>query len=281
MRVAHTGAATPLASLEDDVATAARIGADGLEIWAPKLGPALERGGPAALAALLRRHRVAVVSLAPVPDVLFRDPGGLEETVERVHRLSELARALGATWIVLTPGERPDGADERDVQHEAHATLSRLAQISERYDVGLALTPEGRPRAAVRTLVAAAALVELARRPALALALAPDTFHLYAAGSSPEELKACRPRQLALLRLADAPADVEPESLRDADRLPPGEGVVPIDRVLALVRELGAEPPAVVPVVPREPGDPTEWARRLRDQALALGRGARPVRPRR
>ena len=86
MRVAHTGAATPLASLEDDVATAARIGADGLEIWAPKLGPALERGGPAALAALLRRHRVAVVSLAPVPDVLFRDPAGLEETAERVIR---------------------------------------------------------------------------------------------------------------------------------------------------------------------------------------------------
>jgi hypothetical protein len=57
--------------------------------------------------------------------------------------------------------------------------------------------------------------------------------------------------------------------------------VVPIDRVLALVRELGAEPPAVVPVVPREPGDPSEWARRLRDQALALGRGAGPVRPRR
>ena len=279
MRVAHTGAATPLASLEEDVATAARIGADGLEIWAPKLGPALERGGPAALAALLRRHRVAVVSLAPVPDVLFRDPGGLEETAERVHRLSELARALGATWIVLTPGERPDGADERDVQHEARATLSRLAQISERYDVGLALTPDSRPRAAVRTLAAAVALVELARRPALALA--PDTFHLYASGSSPDELKACRPRQLALLRLADAPADVEPGSLRDAHRLPPGEGVVPIDRVLALVRELGAEPPAVVPVAPREHGDPSEWARRLRDQAQALARGAPPVRPRR
>src|SRR5207253_6396900 len=159
------------------------------------------------------------------------------------------------------------------------ATPSLLPQPTERYDAGLALTPEGRPRAAVRTLAAAAALIDLARRPALALA--PDTFHLYAAGSSPEELKACRPRQLALLRLADAPADVEPEALRDAHRLPPGEGVVPIDRMLALVRELGAEPPAVVPVAPREPGDPGEWAGRVRDQAQALGRGAGAGRPRR
>ena len=279
MRIAHTGAATPLVSLEDDVAIAARIGADGLEIWAPKLGPALERGGPAGLGGLLRRNRVAAVSVAPVPDVLFRDEAGFEETVARIHRLSELARALGATWLVLTPGERPAGADERDVHREARVTLARLAQVSERYDVGLALTPDSHPRAAVRTLAAAAALIEAARRPTLALA--PDTFHLYAARSSPDELKACRPGWLALLRLADAPADVEPGSLRDADRLPPGEGVVPIDRVLALVRELGADPPSVVPVASGEGTDPSGWAKRLGEQARALGRNTESARPHR
>ena len=43
MRIAHTGAATPSASLEGDILTAARLGADGLEIWAPKLASVLER----------------------------------------------------------------------------------------------------------------------------------------------------------------------------------------------------------------------------------------------
>jgi 2-keto-myo-inositol isomerase len=279
VRVAHTGAATPRLSLEDDIAVAAGIGADGLEIWAPKLGPALERAGPAGLAALLRRHRVAVVSLGPVPDALACDPAGTEETVARVHRLSELARALRAPWIVLTPGERPAGADERDALDEARITLARLAQISERYDVGLALTPDGHPRAAVRTLGAAAAVLDAAARPGLGLA--PDTFNLYAARSSPDELKACRPRWLALLRLADAPADVAPESLRDAHRLPPGDGVAPIDRLLALARELGAEPPAVVPVAPGADGDPSGWAKELRERALAFERNVGSGRARR
>lgn len=277
MRVAHTGASTPSASLEDDVGAAARIGADGLEVWAPKLRAALEPGGPAGVAATLRRHRMAAVSIAAVEDVLFRDRAGLEEATANVHRLSELARALGAAWIVLTPGERPDGADDRDVHHEGRATLSRLVQLSERYDVGLALTPSGHPRAAVRTLATAAAIVDAVRRPALALA--PDTFELYAAGSAPEEVTACRPRWLALVRLADAPRDVEREALRAGHRLPPGDGVAPIARFLGLVRQLGADAPAVVPVPPRDPGDPVGWARHLRERALAAERDSRLSRP--
>jgi 2-keto-myo-inositol isomerase len=270
VRVAHTGASTPLLSLEDDVAIAAGIGADGLEIWAPKLGPALERAGPAGLTALLRRHQVTVVSLAPVPDALSCDQAGAEEALARVHRLSELARTLRASWIVLTPGDRPAGADERDGQDQARIALARLAQISERYDVGLALTPDSHPRAAVRTLAAAAAVLAKTARPVLGLA--PDTFSLYAARSSPEDLTACRPRWLALFRLADAPGDVEPESLGDADRLPPGDGVAPIDRLLVLARELGAAPPAVVPVAAGADGDPRAWAQRLRERALAVER---------
>jgi 2-keto-myo-inositol isomerase len=273
VRVAHTGAATPVVSLDDDIRIAERVAADGLELWVPKLWPSLERVGIEGLKSALRRQRVAPLTLAPVADVLFRDLAGIEETIAAVHRLAEVGRALGAGWLVLTPGARPDGADERDVALEARARLPRLLDIAGRYDVGLALTPGGRPDASVRTLAAAAAIVDAMDRPGLALAV--DTFALYASHSAPEEVKACRPGWLALLRLADAPGDIEPESLRDRHRLPPGDGVVPIAQWIGLIRQLGADPVAVVPVAPADSADAEGWVRQLRERALAIAQEPR------
>jgi sugar phosphate isomerase/epimerase len=275
VRVAHTGAATPATSLPDDIVIAGRIDADGLEVWAPKLAPALAADGLAGLRERFRRERVRALSIAPVADVLFRDQAGREEAAATVHRLAEVARSLGAAWLVATPGERPEGADDRDVGHEAGVTLTRLAELTGRYDVGLAITPDGHPRSALRTLAAAVSIVVRCRHHALGIA--PDTFHLHAARSGPDEIAGCPPGRIAILRLADAPAQIEPEALRDADRRPPGHGVAPVGRLIALCRRLGVDPPAVVPVPPpAAEADHAGWARRLREQALALEHGPAP-----
>ena len=67
------------------------------------------------------------------------------------------------------------------------------------------------------------------------LGLAVDTFHFHVSGSSLEDLRQCRPRAIALLRLADAP-EGERETLRDHHRLVPGTGVAPVRAVLGVVK---------------------------------------------
>lgn len=270
MRFVHSGLATPAASLEDDCRIAARLAADLLEVAADKLGPALERGG---LAGLLRRHGVRACSVAAVEDVTFRDLAGLEAVTAAVHRLSEVARSVGATWLVVTPGERPDGADERDALREARETLGRLARIGERYDVGIALCPLGRREASVRTLRQAMAVVDAVGRRSVALAL--DTFELWAARSTPGDLKACHPRWLAMLRLADAERGVEPEQARAHHRRCPGDGAIDLSAWLAVAGALVPDLPVTCPVAP-PPGTPADeaegWARRLRERTLDASR---------
>ncbi len=274
MRFVHSGLATPIATLEDDCRIAARIGADAVELAGEKLAAARERLGSAGLAGLLRRHGTRGLSLAAVADVTFRDLAGLEAVAETVHRWSEAARAAGADWVVVTPGERPDGADDRDAAREARETLVRLARITERYDVGIALCPLGRPGASMRTLRQALAAVEAAGR--RSVALAPDTFELWAAGSTPDELKACPPRALAMLRVAGAAPDVPPEGARAHHRRAPGSGAVPVGAWLAVARVLAPDLPLTAPVSPPA-GTPAaeaeDWARRLREQTLDLARG--------
>lgn len=269
MRFLHSGLATPRAELDEDARIAGRIGADGLEVDVAKLAPALERWGVAGVKNALRRHDTRAVSLATVDDVTFRDLAGIEEVEAKVHRLGEVGRALGATWIVATPGERPDGADERDAAREARATLERLARIGERYDVGIAFLPLGRPHASVRTVRQAITVVEGVGRRALGLAV--DTFEAWAAGSQADDLKVCPPRRLAMVRAADAAPDVDPEAARAHHRREPGVGPVPVAAWLAVAQALAADVWVTSPVAGEGDAAPEDWARRLRGRTLEAG----------
>ena len=268
LRLAWSGACAPALALEDDLIAAAAAGYDAVELSLSKLWADLGRRNPDGLADLLKRRRLAVVALGSITDGTFRDGAGLEKVVAEVHGAATLARRLGASWVVVEPGERPDGADERDVLREGRESLDRLCRASERYDVGVALMPVGSAWASLRTVRQALHVIEAVGRRSLGLAL--DTFQFHVGGSSLDDVRQCPARAIALLRLADAPAG-ERESLREQHRLPPGAGVAPIRALAGIVRALGAQAPAVVHVpMPGGEGDAAGWARRLREATLRL-----------
>jgi sugar phosphate isomerase/epimerase len=268
VRLAWSTASLPGLALDDDLAAAAAAGFDAAELWLPTLWPDLERHGPEGLASILKRRRIAAVALGPVADATFRDDAGRDRLIAEVHGAATLARQVGASWVVIQPGERPDGADERDALHEARDTLDRACRASERYDVGLALMPLGFAWASIRTLGQALRAIESVGRRSLGIAV--DTFHFHLGGSSLDDLRQTRARLVALVRLADAPAG-DREGLREHHRLVPGQGVAPIRPILGILKVLGAATPAIVHApMPDGDGDASGWARRLRESALAL-----------
>jgi 2-keto-myo-inositol isomerase len=272
VRLALSGASVPDLPLESELTAAAAGGFDAIELWLPKLWPALERSGPEALTSSIKRARLSPTSLAAITDATFRDLAGREALAAQVHGAAALARSLGASWVVVEPGELPDGADARDALREGRDSLTRLCLIAERYDVGLALLPLGFTWASLRTVRQALQVIEGVNRRSLGLTL--DAFHIHLARSSLDDVRGCRPRWLALLRLGDAPPG-EPETLREHHRLPPGQGVSPVRELTSIARALGADPPVVVHApMPREAGDPGGWIKRLRAAALDVVRTA-------
>jgi len=276
VRPVWSGASAPSLALEEDLAAAAAAGFDAVELALSKVWPDLERRGPDGLAESLSRRRLAVTSLGPITDVTFRDAAGLEKVVAELHGAATLARRLGATWVLVEPGERPDGADERDALREGRDTLDRLCRAGERYDVGVALMPVGLAWASLRTVRQGLHVIDAVGRKSLGLAV--DTFHFHVSGSSLDDLRQCRARAIALLRIADAP-EGERETLRDHHRLVPGTGVAPVRAVLGVVKALGAAPPVAVHVpLPRGESDAAGWARRLREATIGLLRDAESAR---
>jgi 2-keto-myo-inositol isomerase len=276
VRLALSGACAPDWPLEDELTAAAAAGYEAVELWLPKLWAVLERSGPDAVAAALKRRHLAPAALAPIADATFRAGAGLEAVTAEVHGAAALARAFGAPWVVVQPGERPDGAGERDALREGRHTLGRLALAAERYDVGLAICPLGSAWSSIRTVREAGDIIEAVGRKSLGLAL--DTFHMHLAGSRPEDIGHLRARWIGLVRLADAPAG-EPEALREAHRLPPGEGVIPLGDIVARVRALGATEATVVLACPLTGGlgEAAGWAKRLRERAAAVLRAPAPA----
>jgi len=275
VRPVWSGASAPLLPLEDDLTAAAAARYDAVEVSLPKLWPYLEQRGPDGLGNLLKRQRLAAVALGPVTDATFRDAVGRDRLVSEVHGAAAIARQLGADWVVVEPGERPDGADERDAIREARDVFDRLCRATERYDVALALMPVGFEWASLRTVGQAVRVIEAVGRKSIALAL--DTFHFHVGGSSLDDVRRCRARAIALIRIGDAPAR-DRDGLREHHRLLPGDGVAPIRALVGVVRALGGDPPAIVHVpIPAGEGDATGWARRLREVTLDIIRDPEPA----
>ena len=175
VRLALSGACAPDWPLEDELTAAAAAGYEAVELWLPKLWAVLERSGPDAVAAGLKRRHLAPAALAPIADATFRAGAGLEAVTAEEHGAAALARAFGTPWVVVQPGERPDGAGERDALREGRHTLGRLALAAERYDVGLAICPLGYAWSSIRTVREAGDIIEAVGRKSLAWPSIPST----------------------------------------------------------------------------------------------------------
>ena len=66
-----------------------------------------------------------------------------------------------------------------------------------------------------------------------------DTFHFHAGVSKLEDLDDLRPGEVEHVHFHDVPRSVPRELLVDADRIPPGTGVIPLGRVVDALRRIG------------------------------------------
>jgi sugar phosphate isomerase/epimerase len=144
-------------------------------------------------------------------------------------------------------------------------TVAAFAALCERAQpYGLRPVLEFMVFTAVKTATQALAIVERAGHPAGGVLV--DPLHLARAGGSPAEvaaLVAAHPARFPYMQLCDAPLAAPDDLYREAveDRLPAGEGELPLDQLLA------AMPPGVplsveTPVRALAGLDPAERARR-------------------
>lgn len=160
------------------------------------------------------------------------DRATLEDDLAR--RL-EVCVAIGASFCLVVPPRVPGLTEERAMDG-VRAGLTVARDAAARVGVGVAFEFLGFADCPIATPEAAAAAVDGIDDVRLVV----DSCHWHASGS--RSLDPISIDRLAMVHLNDAPAK-PPREIEDADRLLPGEGVIRLAQLVAMLRERGYRGP--------------------------------------
>jgi len=232
---ATTGARVDLAT---DIRVAGEAGYQVVELRDTKIERYLASGGTlASLRGLLQQAGVEVLSINALEDSTLRVGPALEPVLARTRTFCEWARALGCPYVISVPSFLPpEGLDEGQVRVRTAAALRAMAAVAGEYGVMVGFEFLGFPANSVNTLRAARAIVDDVGDPRVGLVI--DAFHFYAGGSRLEDLDGLDGSRVFIVHLDDAEPG-PPAALTDAQRLWPGEGVIPLKPLLTRLEEIG------------------------------------------
>jgi 2-keto-myo-inositol isomerase len=236
MKIALNGATTMNADLETDIKAAGQAGFELIEIWASKLRAFLESSTTADLKTLLEQNNVEPYSINSIEHITFRNIEDYEKIKTETKEFSRIAGEIGCPYVVVVPGKLPENPSEEKIIEESVRVLNELADISEKYNVGLAFEFLGQTDCSVQTLDLDKKIVEKVNRENVGLVI--DTFHFYAGNSSFEAIETLDPEKLFIFHINDA-EDLPKEKLTDAHRLYPGLGILPIKEIKERFDKIG------------------------------------------
>jgi 2-keto-myo-inositol isomerase len=237
VRAALNGATLGPCSLEDELSATAAAGFDLVELRAPKLTETNN------LRAALETHGLRAWSINSLEAV--GEAPGLDA---EARRLAEIAGASGCPYVLCVPGRVRDGLED---------AVGALAGACSSEGATLAFEFMGFGWSAVRTLTDALAVADGAGRIPVVI----DTFHWARGGGTLAELEAVDAERIAVVHVNDVP-DRPLDTLGDADRVLPGDGVLPLPQVVAALRGGGFDG-----VLSVELFNPGIWSRGLRPAA--------------
>jgi 2-keto-myo-inositol isomerase len=264
MKLAMNGATTMRADLETDIKAASAAGFDLIEIWAAKLREFLKTDSVGDLKKLLNENNLEPYSINSIEHITFRSAEDYEKIKTETEEFSKIAGEIGCPYVVVVPGKLPENSSEKIIAEESVKVLNELADIAEKYNVGLAFEFLGQADCSVQTLDLDKKIIEKVNRKNVGLVI--DTFHFYAGNSSFEAIETLNPEKLFIFHINDA-EDLPKADLTDAHRLYPGEGILPIREIKERFDQIGYDRMVSIEIFRPEywAQDPFEVARKAKE----------------
>jgi 2-keto-myo-inositol isomerase len=232
--------------LRDDLRAAATAGYRFVEMRDAKIEQHLATGGN------LRELRdqaqdagLSILSVNTLEDSTYAQGARLEELVAQCRRLAAWAEALDCPYLIVgpsypSPGTTSPGGLLSDVRERAVATLRRYAAAAAEHGRRIAFEFHGYARCTINRLDQATAILDELGDPGVGLVI--DAFHFHVGDSSFEDLAVLDPARLLIVHLADVD-HADRSRLGKSNRVMPGDGVLPLAKLVAAIRRSGFDGP--------------------------------------
>jgi len=211
---------------------AAEAGYQAIEPWLDSLHAYVSAGGSLPdLGKRIAGAGLTVESAIAFPAWIANDSAERAHALEDIRRDMDLLARIGGRRIACPPAA-PPGTPAIGLEHIAE----RYRAVLELGDT-MGVVPElefwGPSPHLSRLSQAAFAAIEAAHPKACILS---DVFHLYKGGSDFEGLRLLSAQALPVIHMNDYPAQPGRATVKDSDRVYPGDGVAPLARILAELR---------------------------------------------
>jgi 2-keto-myo-inositol isomerase len=221
-------------SLVEEIEIAAAAGYQAIEPWINEIERYVEGGG--SLSELKRRledHGLAVEGAIGFAEWIVDDDARRTKGFETARRDMDLVAQIGGKRIAAPAMGATEiaGFDLFRIAERYRALLELGAQTG----VAPILEVWGFSKTLTRLSEATFVAQETGHAQATILA---DVYHLYKGGSPVEGLAMLNPAVLPVLHMNDYPA-LPRETIGDADRVYPGDGVAPMQKIFSLLRQIG------------------------------------------
>ncbi len=245
MKLGYNGATTMTSDLQTDIRIAGAAGFDVLEITATKLDKFLEKHSIAEARALIDAAGLKTQAINSIEKINFRDAEGRAEVLNRTRQLSEYAKTLACPWIIAVPGPAPEGTKWEAICSNTVTSLRAMSEVAKPYGVHLAFEFLGFPWCSVQTAAQAWEIVKQVNLPNVGMVI--DTCHFYAGGSTIDSVRSIDAAKLAVFHINDVES-MPKDKITDANRLFPGDGVIPLQQIIGAVRGTGFDGVASVEI---------------------------------
>lgn len=243
-RFGLNGATTGPVDLLTDLRIAREAGYDALELRDAKLAAYLEGGGALyKFRQMLSDAGIEVLSLNALEQSTVPEGDARTAVLRRCRTLCEWAAGVACPYLIAVPsvdargqGGATSRPDEATVITQAVAALRAMADVARPLGVKIGFEFLGFSTCAVNTLGRARKIVEAVNDPNVGLVI--DAFHFYVGGSTWEMLDGLDPARLFIVHLDDAEQGPRAQ-LTDAQRLLPGDGVIPLRELVQRLQKLG------------------------------------------
>lgn len=214
------------ASLEDKIQIADEAGFDAIEPWDGELADYEENGGDlVALGQRIRDRGLFVPSVIGLWNAIPPTEAEWEDSLEATRNRLRMVSAIGAEHVQVIPGPE---RSEYDLDWCADRYRDLIELGIQEYEVRPALVfVDFLP---IRRISDAAAVALRTNHPEAKII--PDVFHMHIGGSGFSGLGHLRGDFLSIFQFNDAPAEPPREELEDADRVFPGDGILPLPSIL-------------------------------------------------
>jgi sugar phosphate isomerase/epimerase len=221
--------------LVQEIDIASRAGYQGIEPWLREIDEYIKGGGSLKdLSKRLRDSGLRVESSIAFFEWIVDDEAQRKKGFEEARRSMDWVRQIGGRRIAAPPAGATNQSDLNLLR--ASERYRTLLELGDRMDVVPQVEVWGFSRTLGRLGEAVQVAMESGHPRACVLA---DVFHLYKGGSGFTGIGLLGSSALHVLHLNDYPADPPRATIRDADRVYPGDGVAPLKTLLRELRRIG------------------------------------------